>query len=149
MEVNEIASSEFTRELVETIFCEVYDRAPGEENRLDLSYFVPTWAGLMDSGLARCWVAGKTTGLLGALFVRDLFTGLPSAMAMFWFVREHSRGTGVGHALWQSFEKAARKAGCRTIWGGSTEWSFPEVLKKRHRRNGLKLNGSNYRKVLA
>jgi hypothetical protein len=151
MDVREIADTEFTKELVGPVFRDVYDRAPGEENRLDLDHFSSTWRGMMKVGFARAWaieVDGKTIGLLGALFVEDLFTGLPTAMAMFWFVLTPFRGVGAGHALWKCFEAEARRLGCRTIWGGSTKWSFPEVMKERHRKNGLELNGSNYRKVL-
>lgn len=76
-------------------------------------HFESVWRPLMEAGLADVFYAadgsGELTGFLGASYVPDLYSGVPSAQSQFWFVDPaHQRGS-LSVRLFRAFEQEAEK----------------------------------------
>lgn len=152
IEITEIkASDDFTIDLVYEIFKEVGDRFPPEHGSMNIAYMVDEWKKMLKVGLGRCWVArkwGKPVGVLGALFLRDFYTGRLMAFEQFWFVLEAERQGNAGLKLFREFEKAAKERGCETMWAGFNHINSPKGLKKFYERKGFLDWGATFRKVI-
>jgi GNAT superfamily N-acetyltransferase len=147
-----LSENEFTAELVEPIFAEVVERVPfsARQQELNVPHVVAEWTSLMKAGVALTWagkVGGKPVGLLGALFMKEFFTGRFMAMEQFWFVRGSHRKSGIGLRLFKAFEAEAARRGAETNWAGSNQWHDPELMDRLYKRLGYKRWGATYRKI--
>jgi GNAT superfamily N-acetyltransferase len=146
-----VKPEDFTISLVYEIFKEVGDRFPPEHGSMNITYMVNEWKRLLDSGLAMTWMAlkdQKPVGVLGALFMRDIYTGKLMAFEHFWFVLEAERQGNAGLKLFREFEKAAKSKGCETMWMGFNHINSPKGLKKFYERKGFLEWGATFRKVI-
>lgn len=142
---------DFTIDLVYEIFKEVGDRFPPEHGTMNIAYMVDEWRQMLHVGLARTWVAyklGKPVGVLGALFLKDFYSGKLMAFEQFWFVLEAERRGNAGLKLFKQFEKAAVEKGCNTIWAGFNHINSPKGLDKFYKRKGFLDWGATFRKVI-
>lgn len=103
------------------ILSDVTARNAGHPFSPDWEHFVREVQHWMALGLARVW---KLPGaVLGGVFTKNLFTGLPCATVMFWFAEEKGRGRNAVR-LFDNFLHEARARGCQMIFASSYATSF-------------------------
>lgn len=113
---------------------------------LDLAHFFSTWQTWMQTGLARVW---STEGcVLGALITDDLFSGLRRASVAFWFSLPEVRHTGVTRAVFETFERDARAAGCVDIQAAAHEALTPDQRGAGYLKHGFFKSETIYTKEL-
>lgn len=142
--VRELQPVEFTERLspiFETVLAEANYPA-----KFNPAYFFPHWRRMMELQVVKTWEADEKA-VLGALFVPETFSGEKQALCVFWFCLPEQRRKGIGQALFQEFDREARKQGCRF------EHSAANVLDHDARGVGYLTRGFEkvetiYRKVL-
>lgn len=114
--------------------------------QFDFQHLFSTWKAWMGMGLARAWAVPGA--VLGALFTQDLFSKKSRASVMFWFSLPAARGTGSTKQLFQTFEKAARLAGCVEIQSAAHESVRPFSREVGYLKHGFRKTETVFTKVL-
>lgn len=145
--IQELTPDEFNSSLL-PIFERVHDqfiqrkghRVPGEFNR---AHFFEQWQNYMRLGIGRVW---KTDGaVLGAVFVKNDFSGDGSAIVSFWDADGRGRGT---QELLNECEKAAKENGCTQLFISALNNEQSDKLKRFYRMKGFKESETVFSKIL-
>lgn len=81
-------------------------------------HFFTFWTGLLASNVGAFYVSYKDlsceiTGVMGALFWPDSFSGLMTGAESFWFVQKEHRSGRTGLRLFQAFENECKRRECK------------------------------------
>lgn len=115
------------------IFAHAVTEIRDEKMQLEWPYFIREWTKWVTLGFARTWECAGA--VVGALFTRDLFSGNPRALLMFWLSTPAARRTGAPIRVLDAFEKAAQAFGARPAASFNRSVS-PDRLLKVYRRCG-------------
>ncbi len=123
---------------------------PGE---FEPDNFFEQWRGLIQSDIAEFWIIRDETELpiaaLGALFVKDLFTGVMTGSELFWFVSKSARNGGrIGMQLFNTFEKRCDERGCKMRVMAHISGLNDDPLARLYARRGYATAEHFFRKVL-
>jgi len=119
--------------LLDPIFQHAVTEIRDGKMELNWDHFLPEWTNWTKLGFARTWVVGDAVA--GALFTRDLFSGQPRALLMFWLSTPNARRSGAPIRALQAFENAAEQFGARPAASFNRSVS-PERLMKVYRKRG-------------
>jgi GNAT superfamily N-acetyltransferase len=121
-------------------------RMSGHADTFSADYFFPYWRKLMGLKLARTW---ETPGAaLGALFVPETFTGLPTALVVFWWSLPEGRKGGASLQLLDAVEAVAREEKCAGLYVAGQVKMRREAMARLYRRKGFTEVESVFRKLL-
>lgn len=125
----------------------IFEHVRAEESlAFSPAQFFLTWPAYMRLGIARTW---ETHGaVLGALFTRDLFADYPTALVVFWFALPEVRHTPATRELFQTFERAAKLAGCYDIQSSSQVDLEPERREAGYLKHGFTKAETVFQKIL-
>lgn len=116
------------------------------DNKMDLiwSHFLPEWQSWTERGVARTW--GCAGAIAGGVFTQDLFSGVPSALLMFWLSTPDARRAGAPLRVLDSFEQAAKEWGAKpsVAWHSGVS---PDRLLKVYRKRGYQMSEVIFKKA--
>lgn len=104
---------------------------------LNWVHFLPEWTKWVTLGFARTWECSGA--VVGALFTKDLFSGNPRALLMFWLSTPAARRTGAPIRVLDAFENAAIASGAKPAASFNRSVS-PERLIKVYRKRGYEVS---------
>lgn len=123
--------------LLDPIFQHAVTEIRDGKMELNWDYFLPEWTKWSKLGFARTWVAGDAVA--GGVFTRDLFSGHPRALLMFWLSTPNARRSGAPIRALESFEKAAEQFGAKPAAALHRAIS-PDRLGKVYLKRGYELS---------
>lgn len=115
------------------------------------SHFVQVWKLLLSYDLGAVFYEEENdvvTGILGASFTKDMFSGREIAAENFWYVAPHKRGGSLAIRLLKAFEDEAVARKCERIVMVTLEALSPESVSKIFTRRGYSLLEHSYAKEI-
>jgi GNAT superfamily N-acetyltransferase len=92
------------------------------------------------------WGPANPVGILLALFVPCMITGLKQALEYLWLVRPAFRAKGSSLKLLEAFEREARIRGCAQMVVGNSAWISPDRMARMYKLRGYKPHASVFSK---
>lgn len=98
--------------------CQRFFAESGHPGEFNWEHFSAFWGPAIAAGIGRIYVDEGLTGMIGAAYMPDPFTGDPMTALSFWYVSPESRGTGLGVELFNRAEKTGLALGSKSMIAG-------------------------------
>jgi GNAT superfamily N-acetyltransferase len=107
---------------------------------------VRRWKQYSELGIARTWALPGVA--IGCTVTEHFFTGLPSAVVVFWWADESARKRGLALSVFKHAEQQLRESGVRLLYSSAHADHQHNRISEFHQRNGFERCETAFRKVL-